>query len=1206
MVVQTGHMAEVLSVVFAREHPLVVSTGKDNSVILWHWLTGRKLRHLAGHKRAPGLLKFIFHDSLLVTAGERLIVFNVLNGEKIFDQDAEQFDVDEQEGRILYVANDSLKVFEIRTRKSIFITFDNKYGFVSAKFQAGGVVAVASGARPLMLYRLNKGLSPHLYFNKELFALPIRQIATLNDSLIIVDIYSESDTGEGVISKIVNIRNPEASPPTEFPGYYAAQWSSQKYFVTKNNLKTFIWRRDNLGKMREFYGVEQWFLKGDSILINVNSFSYDPFKGGGMATKPSYWMMTNAQGKDSVIISFPTLNRVYVNMIKSGKTFFNWFYKAGGSYIDTTVIFDEGSPAARQYIPGKYVGYDDQQKLVAVLSGAKKNTAFSIYYYGDGIQLVKNFEPPAFDYPVSVNRSGDTLEIRTNNENIIQYNYSEKLARLTSTVSTFFSRFEKDDKSHWMKYSFEKENDFRTDSVVFNIHNKFHGYILLYAGRRQNEHIFLNNDDTLIYFNAGNFKTSRLVVPQLFYVDYFDEVSGILGLSIYDGGTVFYNVRDLTKPILTTERLPVGTYIFSGSNYVVARIKDSLHIHNLVNGTSYKFADKYTRDIAGHLELYDNLSNKIYLFNILTAKKIIFPPGSRLSPILRSRGTTEEHEEFILVHDNDKQYSIIEVNDKQKIRFKFRDDGYQGISAAFISDDGKYLFTVDYEFIIRQWNFRSGKLIQSFAGHSSDITALLWSSQSERLYTASKDGSVKYWGTDGKCIMSHYLQQKEWISITEEGYYTCSRGMGKWIAMTSGFDSYSPEQVDKWFNRPDIIMKRLGLADTTLSKLFYQAYINRSSGFNPFSSAALQSTVLPTIVLVHPEKIPDTTAIGFLELELAVSDSLSPALKVEITVNGQPVNSVQEFKARDTVLKTTIQLSSGANNISVFAQNSSGIKSYVVNRSIHYKPEIPVRNNLYFIAFCAPEIQAKGFEFLKHAEKDGNDMAKVFMAEKDKGFFNETIQKTFYNRDAVKKNLETCRNLFMQTKIEDEIVLFFSGHGTLGTDGKFYFVTYDFDAANPARTGISLQDIEELLKGIPARKKILLLDACNSGYNSSQIELIKGLEAGGIGVLNKAAIISLLQNTFVGFNNTTGNVIIAASADNAQQNPNYENGVFTHVVRLASKDGRADTNGDGVISVNELNRYLSINIYPLSFGNQAPIIVNELPDTDFPLFHLEK
>ncbi|MDQ6902584.1 MAG: hypothetical protein M3139_06180 [Bacteroidota bacterium] len=47
-------------------------------------------------------------------------------------------------------------------------------------------------------------------------------------------------------------------------------------------------------------------------------------------------------------------------------------------------------------------------------------------------------------------------------------------------------------------------------------------------------------------------------------------------------------------------------------------------------------------------------------------------------------------------------------------------------------------------------------------------------------------------------------------------------------------------------------------------------------------------------------------------------------------------------------------------------------------------------------------------------------------------------------------------------------------------------------------------------------------------------------------------------------------------------------------------------NGDGAISVNELNKYLFAQIYIFSFGNQSSIVQSELADYDWALFHLPK
>lgn len=1205
MIVQNGTMGEVRVVSFAQYHPILASSASDNTVNIWHWQSGKKLRQLMGHSSTPGLLKFLLHDSILVTAGVRLIIWSVTDGSKILEEDGECFDVDEQNALVLYTSGDTLRLFDLRKGNTTRVAVDNRYGFISAKLLPHSVIAVAGGEGYLELYKIVKEGMPIQYFRQRLFSMPPDNINALNDSLLITERYSQDLSGAQSVSRIINIVNPKSSPRAELPGYYSPQWSSEKYFMTKTNNTTFIWRKDNLVMIREVKALDAWFLQKDSLLFIPNSIRTD-FPVTDVKTVNANLTITDLMGRGAHRLAFPALARTYLDVEKTGKTFLRNYYVHKNAYVDSTILFDDEAPAKTIYIPGKYVGYDEKQQLIAVVPSGKKNTgAFSVYRCKGASRLLKTFEPVSFDYPVFIHRTGDTLTFRTNNEHIIQYDYDESLGKMIAITKTFTNDLKNESKLPGIRINFERETDWRTDSVVLNLQNQYGGALPTFYVVRQDEYYFLANySDTLIYFNAATFKTKYIAIPPLSQVDHFDKKNNVLRLTVHQDSLLFINLEKPDKPLLKIARPVKGvSYVWYGEDYVCLRIDDSLAVYNIKNHTSYLVKDNFAGDIAGHLKSFDVNTGRTSLLNITSRKKITLDSGTDAFPVLRANGTDEQNQSYILLKQNDTSFKVVDAEEKLKARFVYTDPEYRGIWSIFLSNDEKFLFTVDRDNIIHQWDFHSNQLVQSYAGHTGSITSLLWIPESSRLYSSSTDGSLKYWATDGSCVVSHYIKENEWMSLAGDGYYTCSRGAVELLAMTAGFNSYAPAQIDAMFNRPDILMHRLGVADSLLTNVLYKAFLNRSPQSAGFSGL-LQHTVLPTLELLNSDRITDTTAIDSVALELGITDSLKQLGVLYVTVNDQLVHEEQVLQPGDTIIKSTVRLTNGSNTISAYILTNTHIKSYIITRDIFFKPKTPVLPNIYFVGMCAKTTASNNYRPLVYAEKDGDDIKKIFQVEKQRSHFAKLISKTFYGKDALRSNLFAYHDTLMQSKIEDMVILFLSGHGQLADDGKFYFVTYDFSDNKPESSGISLADIQTILKDVPARKKVLLIDACNSGVENPQTNLTNTVDS-GIGFFNKAAIISLLQNAFVDLNNLTGYTVIAASSSTAQQDSVFENGVFTHVLRLASTDRRADTNNDGMISLNELKRFLLKNVYPLSFGNQTPIIVSELLNSDFTIFHLD-
>lgn len=90
--------------------------------------------------------------------------------------------------------------------------------------------------------------------------------------------------------------------------------------------------------------------------------------------------------------------------------------------------------------------------------------------------------------------------------------------------------------------------------------------------------------------------------------------------------------------------------------------------------------------------------------------------------------------------------------------------------------------------------------------------------------------------------------------------------------------------------------------------------------------------------------------------------------------------------------------------------------------------------------------------------------------------------------------------LAAKVKAEDTFLLYYCGHGDYGTNGNYYLTTHDLrlsqDRILPG-TGISVAELLDKLRSIPAKRLLLLFNACHSGEISPSLGLGGGEKAFG-------------------------------------------------------------------------------------------------------------
>jgi WD40 repeat protein len=500
-------------------------------------------------------------------------------------------------------------------------------------------------------------------------------------------------------------------------------------------------------------------------------------------------------------------------------------------------------------------------------------------------------------------------------------------------------------------------------------------------------------------------------------------------------------------------------------------------------------------------------------------------------------------------------------------------------------------------------------VVTSADGHDGEILALAFFNSGDKVLTGANDGTMKVWNTEtGELIVTVIpIDDEEKILVTPDNYYIAPRALTNEIGFKIGMKYYPAEQFDIKYNRPDIVLQRLGIANEALVTLLEKAYQKRLLRLGLTDSILQVKASVPTIEISNKTKIPLQTKENTLTLNLVFSDSKSRVNRLNVWVNNVPAfgkSGIRIDKTGQRNLEVVVKLNKGKNLIQVSCLNEIGAESLKQAVEVSYEPNQSTKPDLYLIAVSVAEYRNDKMN-LTYSVKDGRDIVAAFLGQHKK--YNKIYVDTLFNTSAVNAKIGSVKSKLAQAKVDDKVVIFFSGHGLLDKEGNFYYATWDCNFADPNQNGFPFAKIDELLDSIPARDKLLLMDACHSGEldksgsNSSvnfSTKLInvspKGLNP--VGVKNEQNSQSLdnsfdlMQDMFTDLNKGSGASIISAAAGNsyALEGDKWKNGVFTYAVIEGMQNKKADMNHDKKISVGELKKYVANRVFELTNGAQKP------------------
>jgi hypothetical protein len=460
------------------------------------------------------------------------------------------------------------------------------------------------------------------------------------------------------------------------------------------------------------------------------------------------------------------------------------------------------------------------------------------------------------------------------------------------------------------------------------------------------------------------------------------------------------------------------------------------------------------------------------------------------------------------------------------------------------------------------------------------------------------------------------FKPSDWIMYCDDRYYAFN--FAKNPALQFGIEGalFPFEQFDLKYNRPDIILDRLGYSDSATIALYHSAYLKRLKKMN-FTEDMLQDDAdLPELKIKNTESIPLYTDSLNLDLDIEIQDYKYKLDRLNIYLNDVPVYGsagidLRKKNAYNYKGKFKIELANGENKIQVSALNQAGVESYKETIFVNHQVKELKQPTLYLVSIGDSKYTDSRFD-LTYASKDALDVAKAF--EKSK-IFVEVIKYTLVNEQVTKDNILKLKKELAKAKRDDVVMITVAGHGVLDKDLNYYLATYDMDFNNPAEKGLPYEDLESLVDGIAPLKKVLFLDACHSGevdkeeveqlaMNSTSTDDVK-FRAAGAGIQKKnlglKTTSELMGELFTDLRRGTGATVIssAGGAEYAMESDQWKNGLFTYCLLHGLKDKAADANNDGQIMLSELQQYLRTEVTKLSNGAQQPTSRIENLSMDF-------
>jgi len=319
---------------------------------------------------------------------------------------------------------------------------------------------------------------------------------------------------------------------------------------------------------------------------------------------------------------------------------------------------------------------------------------------------------------------------------------------------------------------------------------------------------------------------------------------------------------------------------------------------------------------------------------------------------------------------------------------------------------------------------------------------------------------------------------------------------------------------------------------------------------------------------------------GISRIEVRVNDELLARRQ------GRGVAVVSSKDAGPSTLEfsETVLLREGENLITVAAYDGEQLAS---TRTLRVIREVN-RGQIWAVVIGIS--QYKTVRSLKYADKDalafGEYLTKNIGVTPDHTTVLLNEQATLFN---LKRSLGT--ELKRNAGPKDTVIIYYAGHGAPEPDASSpdgdglekYLIPYDADPQDLYATALPMREVETIFHRLSAERVIFITDSCYSGATAGR-------------TFSTAARRATLSDGFLTrLSKGKGRVVLTASraGEVSEERDDLGHGVFTYYL-LEGLKGKADVDGDSIVTVDEAYSYISTHVPQATGQNQHPVKKGEV------------